>query len=191
MQGYLSGRPLTRERYDRYRLLRNPSLLLKNSDTNYTNHVQIQYLWEIKHLLSGLVLCIPSLIQSWPWKSLQPVPWAWPFGIIMCAAGDAAPCHSTSPGTTPPPNLNELCTSALTEATARDPGTYKHSMESWLLHVLGLQVPLHMCRMQGQGAQGKRLPPGVNIQIPPAQAPWKTVLELLGRSNVPASPVVA
>ena len=45
------------------------------------------------------------------------------FGNIMCAAGDATSCHSTSPGTTPPPNLNELSTRALMEATARDPAS--------------------------------------------------------------------
>ena len=30
-------------------LLRNPSLLRGNSDTNYINHAQIRYMWEIKH----------------------------------------------------------------------------------------------------------------------------------------------
>ena len=46
---YLSARPLTWESYDRYMLLRKPSLLLGNSDTNYINHAQIWYIWEIKH----------------------------------------------------------------------------------------------------------------------------------------------
>ena len=46
---YLSARPLTRESYDRYTLLRKPSLLLGNGDTNYINHAQIGYVWEIKH----------------------------------------------------------------------------------------------------------------------------------------------
>ena len=39
---YLSARPLTRESYDRYTLLRKPSLLLGNGDTNYINHAQIR-----------------------------------------------------------------------------------------------------------------------------------------------------
>ena len=42
-------RPLTRESYDRYMLLRQPSLLLGNGDTNCINHAQIRYVWEIKH----------------------------------------------------------------------------------------------------------------------------------------------
>ena len=46
---YLSGRPLTWESYDRYTLLRKPSLLLGNGDTNCINHAQIRYVWEIKH----------------------------------------------------------------------------------------------------------------------------------------------
>ena len=44
---------LTWESYDRYTLLRKPSLLLGNSDTNCINHAQIRYMWEIKHLPSG------------------------------------------------------------------------------------------------------------------------------------------
>ena len=50
---YLSARPLTRESYDRYTLLRKPSLMLGNGDTNYINHSQIRYVWEIKHSASG------------------------------------------------------------------------------------------------------------------------------------------
>ena len=50
---YLSARPLTRESYDRYTLLRKPSLLLGSDDTNYINHAQIRYVWEIKHSPSG------------------------------------------------------------------------------------------------------------------------------------------
>jgi len=58
---YLSARPLTRESYDRYMLLRKPSLSLGNGDANCINHAQIRYVWEIKHLPSGAtrpqVLC--------------------------------------------------------------------------------------------------------------------------------------
>ena len=50
---YLSARPLTRESYDRYTLLRKPSQLLGNGNTNYINHAQIRYVWEITHSPSG------------------------------------------------------------------------------------------------------------------------------------------
>ena len=43
---YVSARPLTSEGYDRYMLLRKPSLLLGNGDTNHINHAQIRYVWE-------------------------------------------------------------------------------------------------------------------------------------------------
>ena len=52
-QIYLSTRPLARESYDRYMLLRKPSLLLGKG---ITNHTQIQYVWEIKQSPLGLVL---------------------------------------------------------------------------------------------------------------------------------------
>ena len=51
---YLSARPLTWESYDKYALLKKPSLLLGNGDTNCINHAQIQYVWEIKHSLTQL-----------------------------------------------------------------------------------------------------------------------------------------
>ena len=50
---YLHARPLTRESFDRYALLRQPSLLLGNGGTKYVNHVQIWYVWDMKHSPSG------------------------------------------------------------------------------------------------------------------------------------------
>jgi len=58
---YLSARPLTRKIYDWYTLLRKPSLLLRNGDTN---HAQIWYLWEIKHLPSQVLCTLGSCALS-------------------------------------------------------------------------------------------------------------------------------
>ena len=49
----LSARPLTWGSYNRYTLLRKPTLLLGNGDTNCINHAQIRYVWEIKYSPSG------------------------------------------------------------------------------------------------------------------------------------------
>ena len=62
---YLHARPLTGESFDRYTLLRKPSLLLGNVNTNYVNHAQIWYVWGMKHSPSGTrcpgVLCMSHM----------------------------------------------------------------------------------------------------------------------------------